>query len=136
MQVIFIIISLVVTAFALENAPQMSIDAQIAQIKSAPASQRVRLMNAFKMRISQMNKQERAAAIKEIQVKMQTKHDTMPRHNHITRMQSHDSMEVQKFQKMYQKQVADQFMKEGREHRPVKMIQPHQKEQIMDMKRR
>jgi hypothetical protein len=49
-----------------------SIDTQITKIQNAPAGQRVELMNEFKQQLSTMNKEDRMAAISQMQEKMQT----------------------------------------------------------------
>ena len=49
-----------------------SIDTQITKIQNAPAKQRVELMNEFKQQLSTMNKEDRMAAISQMQEKMQT----------------------------------------------------------------
>lgn len=54
----------------------VSIDTQIAAIKNASPSQRVKLMNAFKTRVSQMNTQERSVAIKNMYSKMASKNSS------------------------------------------------------------
>jgi len=48
------------------------IDAQIQKIKNADANERVKLMNAFKLKVAQMNQKERLNALKSIQKSMST----------------------------------------------------------------
>jgi len=50
-----------------------TIDAQIEKIQNAPAQERVELMNEFKQQLANMNKEERMAAISQMQEKMQAK---------------------------------------------------------------
>jgi uncharacterized protein YPO0396 len=49
----------------------VSIDAQIEAIQTAPAEERVELMNQFKQQLMQMNQEQRASAIAALQEKMQ-----------------------------------------------------------------
>jgi len=106
MKIIFIILLFFVTTVVANQAPQMSIDAEIAKIKSAPSSERVRLMNEFKMRVSQMNTQERLATIKKMRVKMQAKNTAMPLKEHMSQMQVRNSRDMKNFQNMNHKQVS------------------------------
>lgn len=53
-----------------------TVDTQIEAIQTAPAQERVRLMNEFKQRLMQMNEEDRMAAIQEMQTKMQTRAKT------------------------------------------------------------
>jgi hypothetical protein len=48
----------------------VSVDAQIEAIQTAPAQERVRLMNQFKERLMQMNEADRSAAIAQMQSAM------------------------------------------------------------------
>jgi len=51
----------------------VSIDAQIQKIRSASPQERVKLMNEFKLRVSQMNREERSHTLKKMQTKMGTR---------------------------------------------------------------
>ncbi len=53
-------------------AEDISVDEQISAIQSAPAQERVRLMNQFKERLATMNQTEREAAITQLRTQMQT----------------------------------------------------------------
>jgi len=53
-----------------------SVDAEIEAIQTAPAQERVRLMNQFKRRLMNMNEAERSEAIAQLQSAMQTAQDT------------------------------------------------------------
>lgn len=59
----------VTIAFAIQKN-SMDIDAQIQKIRTAPPQLRVKLMNEFKRRISQMNQSERLDAIESMQKKV------------------------------------------------------------------
>ncbi|SFV66540.1 hypothetical protein MNB_SM-6-1037 [hydrothermal vent metagenome] len=53
-----------------------SVDSQIEAIQSAPAQERVQMMNEFKQRLATMNQEDRMAAIQEMQAKMHGKAQT------------------------------------------------------------
>lgn len=92
-----------------QSINQTDIDAQIQKIKNAPASERVKLMNAFKLKVAQMNQKERISAIKSIQKNMNTdipadKTATMQQQMH--QIQANDS--VMTYQNMNQQHVQGQ----------------------------
>ena len=113
MKIIFIILLFFVTTLTANEAPQMSIDAEIAKIKSAPSGERVRLMNEFKIRVSQMNTQERLATIKKMQTKMHAKNSTIPAKEHMSQMQVRNSRDMKNFQNMNHKQVSSSFKQDA-----------------------
>ena len=51
---------------------ELTVDQQITAIKNAPAEERVRLMNQFKVRLSTMNEEQREAAITQLRTQTQT----------------------------------------------------------------
>ena len=55
---------------------EMTVDQQITAIKNAPAQERVRLMNQFKLRLATMNEAEREAAITQLRTQTQTRTET------------------------------------------------------------
>jgi len=119
----------------------VSVDAQIEAIQTAPAQERVRLMNQFKQRLMQMNQEDRMAAIQEMQSKMQTQagdaqefgRDTasmakdmsagdgqefgdMTRtraQEHTQEMQMQTNEQMNHMQNMVQQQAGNQFMQTG-----------------------
>ncbi len=54
-------------------ADDISVDDQITTIKEAPAQERVKLMNQFKLRLATMNETEREAAITQLRTQIQTR---------------------------------------------------------------
>jgi hypothetical protein len=80
---------------------QTSIDAQISAIKNAAPSERVKLMNAFKVRVSQMNHQEQANAITAM-------HSQMINKEHSSQMQMQESTHISHTQNSNQHQLGDQ----------------------------
>lgn len=61
---------LILGTFMLTTA-DLSIDQQIENIKNAPAKKRVEMMNQFKLKMAEMNQQERSNAISKLQEKIQ-----------------------------------------------------------------
>ena len=51
---------------------ELTVDQQITAIKNAPAQERVKLMNQFKVRLSTMNEEQREAAITQLRTQTQT----------------------------------------------------------------
>jgi len=72
-----------ISVFADASSSHLSVDAQIAQIQSAPPQKRVELMNQFKLRLSTMNAQERSSAIAQMQRKnsSHTTHSSSNQHH-------------------------------------------------------
>ena len=99
----------------------VSVDAQIEAIQSAPAQERVQLMNQFKQRLMQMNQEDRMAAIQEMQSKMQTSQNSeamgdMTRtrtQEHTQEMQMQTNEQMNHIQNMNQQQAGSQFMQTG-----------------------
>lgn len=89
-----------------------SIDTQIEAIQTAPAQERVRLMNEFKKHLATMNSEERTQAIEKLQTKtrtqMQVKTQTRTR---TQEMQMQNSAEMTRSQNMNQNQMANQYMR-------------------------
>ena len=95
-----------------------SIDAPIAAIQAAPSSERVELMNEFKTQLSNMNAEDRSAAIAQMRTQMQAQvqnHDgsgEMVRERaqeHAQEMQMEHSEEMERMQNMNQQQAGSQF---------------------------
>ena len=98
------------------SSPQttsIDIDAQIAKIQTAPAEERVMLMNELKKSIAAMNEAERAAAISQLQSKMRRQAAQNPAVSHmqtrVQEMQVQASEHVMQMQQMNQDRVADQI---------------------------
>jgi hypothetical protein len=89
-----------------EVSSQISIDAEIHAIKNAAPSERVKLMNAFKIRVSQMNQQERSNAIATIQKYMYKDSHTQNR-PHTSQMQMKESTSLNHYQNINQHQAGD-----------------------------
>ena len=118
MKVRNILLSLsVVGALSYAQGPS-SIDTQIQAIQKAPPAQRVDLMNQFKIQLSNMNAQERSAAIGQMQTKMhrrvQAPHEggnanMPPPQQHTNEMQMKHNEDMHKMQNMSQQQAGSQF---------------------------
>lgn len=87
---------------------QMTVDSQIEKIKSASPSQRVQLMNAFKIKVSQMNNQERSDAIQKMYLKMSPKNSALT-NTHASKMQIQNSSQISNYQNMNQNQAGNQL---------------------------
>jgi len=103
-----------------------TIDAQIEAIQTAPAQERVQLMNEFKQKLMTMNQEERMAAITQMQEKMQAKAGgaqefgvntaTMAKDMTKTRaqeMQMQANEQMSQMQNMNQQQAGSQFIQTG-----------------------
>jgi len=90
----FFIIGILFLATLL-GATELDIDSYITQIKKASPQERVKLMNEFKQRIAQMNKQERLKSIQKMQVKMR-----MPDQINRSNMQTQHMNEIPAYQNM------------------------------------
>jgi len=93
----------------------LSIDAQIQNIKNAPPARRVEMMNALKVQLSEMNSQDRSATISKMRLKMgkgnshQSNH--APKKNYTMQKRHADSMnEMNKMHRMNQKHVGEEFI--------------------------
>ena len=107
-----------------------TIDAQIEAIQTAPAQERVKLMNEFKQKLMTMNQEERMAAITQMQEKMQAKSggtqalgqsmgengqafgNTMKEGatNHAQEMQMQANEQMNQMQNMNQQQAGNQYI--------------------------
>ena len=113
-------------------ATDVTIDAQIEAIQSAPAGERVELMNEFKTQLSNMNEEDRSAAITQMREKMQAQmqergesgemnHEQMQEHRaemqergaqmqeHASEMQMEHGNEMNRMQNMNQQQAGNQL---------------------------
>ncbi len=92
---------------ALDNA---TIDDQITEIQNAPEQERVQLMNQFKLRVANMNQEQRSEAIQQLQQRMgtQTKNKDSQQ-----QMQMQQSGEMLKIQNMHQHRVGSQFQQQA-----------------------
>jgi len=102
-----------------EDTTTVDVDTQIEAIQSAPAQERVQLMNQFKQRLMQMNEEDRMAAIQEMQSKMQAHADDAQEFGDMTRtraqehaqeMQMQTNEQMSHMQNMQQQQAGNQFM--------------------------
>jgi small-conductance mechanosensitive channel len=102
-------------------ATGMTVDEQITAIKNAPAQERVRLMNQFKVRLATMNEAEREAAITQLRTQTQTQTRTesgnadgeqiqtrtmTQERSRLNEMQQ--TQQMQQMQKMNQQQIRQQ----------------------------
>ena len=94
-------------ALTLGFADDISVDAEIEAIQSAPAQERVRLMNEFKEKLSLMNQEDRGEAISKLQAKTQTQ--TQER---VQEMQMNNVRDMSQAQSMSQQQAGNQFAQE------------------------
>lgn len=113
----FFIILLLLNVLIFANANSgFNIDAQISKIRSAPASERVKLMNAFKQRVFQMNRDERSVAIRKIQIKMHAEKSQkdirevsvtkiQEVREHALELQVQSSDDISNYQNMNQQQI-------------------------------
>lgn len=122
-------------------AADATIDAQIEAIQSAPAQERVRLMNEFKEQLMTMNQEERQEAIAALQAEIQatgemTKTQTRDR-KQLRIDQAEATGDMVRTQQMNQKQIGNQVAKDfinatgvnpnggnGGEHQRVKIPTP------------
>ncbi len=98
------------------------IDKEIKKIKEAPAQERVELMNAFKLKLAQMNQQERTEALEKLraQIRVQTNKQTDTEGKELTKrlqernevMQMDEVKQMEQVQKMQQEQMGNQFAKD------------------------
>ncbi|MDH4944439.1 hypothetical protein [Sulfurimonas sp. C5] len=88
-----------------------TIDKQITEIQNAPAQERVRLMNQFKLRVANMNNEDRQAAITQLQQRMRT--NTAEGVNAEQEMQMQQSQEMLKIQNMNQHRIGNQFRQQN-----------------------
>jgi len=103
----FILLTLLSTLLLANNS--VDIDSYIAQIKKASPERRVKLMNEFKQKVAQMNKEERLKSIQQIQAKMKANSHQV---DHNT-MQTQHINEMNTYQNMNQKQAGTQLEHES-----------------------
>lgn len=85
----------------------MSIDAQIQEIKNAPAQERVKLMNQLKTQLADMNAEQRSEAISQLRTQTRTQ-------DRIQSIQADNMQQMQGIERMNQNQSADhQLMQHG-----------------------
>ena len=105
-----LIILTIMSSFAFAQ----TIDQQINTIKKAPARQRAQLMNAFKLRLANMNKEERLGAIKIMRSSMSKKHPSKAQHplrhdKRVPHIQMQNNGEINSYQNMNQNQAGHQI---------------------------
>ena len=103
MRGLFITLTLLSTLLLSNNS--VDIDSYIAQIKKASPQERVKLMNEFKQKVAQMNKEQRLKSIEKMQAKMKA---SRPQKNYNT-MQGQHTNEMNTYQNMNQKQAGKQL---------------------------
>jgi len=107
----FTLLLLLASLLFAETTNTASIDAQIQKIKNADASQRVKLMNAFKLRVAKMNQKERMSAIKAIQknisTNVTTKNNNISQHMQTLQIQANESS--MSYQNMNQQHIQGQL---------------------------
>lgn len=93
-------------------AVDATIDAQIAEIQSAPAQERVQLMNEFKQQLATMNQEQRQEAIAAMQAEMQAAGEMTQTRVHersrVREAQMEAAGEMVRTQSMNQKQMGNQ----------------------------
>ncbi len=102
------IVLILLASFTLVFA-EISVDAQIQEIQNAKPSERPQMMNALKIRLSNMNARDRSEAISQLRTQMRTQNHAEQQ----TYTQSHeaDSMQqMQGMQIMNQKQAGQHMM--------------------------
>jgi hypothetical protein len=93
-------------------ADDVSIDSEIAAIQSAPAQERVQLMNQFKQKLSLMNQADRSEAISRLQVKTQTRTQTQAQtRERVQEMRMNNERSMTQMNNANQQEAAKQFMK-------------------------
>lgn len=95
----------------------VSIDAQIEALKSAPPQERVRLMNEFKTTLSKLSQEERAEAIEQFRSGMEAENQQIQARERVRERvrlnQMSETMERQESQRMNQNQVGSQFIQQN-----------------------
>jgi len=105
-----------------------SIDQQIKQIKEAPAKERVRLMNEFKLQLSTMNQDERTQALTKLRERIQVQ--TMKGDKEAQGEQAHNRIKEQsKDAKMTQEMKQTQERNKVQEQSRVSQMQEDQQMQ-------
>jgi len=78
---------------------EVSIDAQIQEIKQAPPAQRAQLMNELKIRLSNMNQQDRSDAISQMQ-----------QQNRVHAAQADNMKQMQSMERRNQREAGTQYI--------------------------
>ncbi len=111
-------IAILIAGAVVASATQISIDKQIQQIQHTPVNQRFKLMNQFKIRLHNMNQQERMQAINTLQKQMHiNSSNTMKNGNNMDQypnninqvQQTTQMMRTNIQQNRYQQQAIKQF---------------------------
>ncbi|WP_304545720.1 hypothetical protein [Sulfurimonas microaerophilic] len=84
-----------------------TIDEQITEIQTAPEQERVRLMNQFKLRIANMNQEQREEALSQLQQRMRTNSEEQT--DAQQEMQMQQAQEMLKIQNMNQNRIGNQY---------------------------
>ena len=114
MKKITTILAIVVT-LTLGLAADAKMDAQIERIRNASATEKVQLMNEFKLKLATMNKAQRQKAIAKMQSKMQESGEMTQarvperKRERVREAQMDANGEINYHQNMHQKQVGSQF---------------------------
>ena len=103
MRRLFILLTLLISLLFADKS--LDIDSYISRIKEASPETRVQLMNEFKQKVAQMNKEERLKSIQQIQAKMKM---SSPQVDH-TSMQSQHIENINTYQNMNQKKTSDKL---------------------------
>jgi len=99
-----------------------TIDQQIQEIKQAPSTTRVVLMNAFKQRLSSMNREERLEAIQSMRSHSSTQHTQHSGNtqHRVSHMQMNNNADMSNFQRTNQNQAGSHVAHELPNIRPQK----------------
>lgn len=90
---------------------EITIDEQIDAIKSAPAQERVRLMNQFKINLSTLSEAQREEAISQLRTQTQTQTRTRSSENYQQHTENVQQMQYQ-MQNREQRQIQQQSKQE------------------------
>lgn len=88
---------------------EVSIDEQIQEIQNAPATERVEMMNALKVRISNMNSEERIEAVLQLRTQMRAG-QANEKGEHSQSTQDANMIQMQNMERMKQKDVGEQYI--------------------------
>jgi len=105
-------------------ATDVAVDAQITAIQNAPASERVTLMNEFKTQLSNMNAEDRSAAIAQMQTKMQ---EQMQNHGEAGDM-DHGQMQTKMQEQMQNRSESGEMGREQMQEHASEMQMEHSDE--------
>ena len=97
-------------------AVDATIDAQIEEIQNAPATEKVKLMNEFKLQLSTMNKEQRQETVAKMQAEMQAAGEMtqaqVQERKQVRIDQAEATGEMVRAQHMNQKQIGSQSVQE------------------------